>query len=261
MQKIKILLTNDDGIDASGIQTLWEGLKNFADLAIVAPMKEQSGKGVSVTFYGPIRVEKEMRFEATPAWKVEGTPADCVKLALGGLLDWKPDLIVSGINHGSNAGRGILHSGTAGCVIQGTLLKVPGIAFSYTCSQTETFPHIKPYLFPIVDHVVQSPLPEGTFLNVNFPQKTIQGVKMARQGLYFWYETPRKVEHPEGHFEFHLDETIVDHNEHPESDIALLKAGFITAVPIHINEMTDHSHLQAHKDRFETLFKQSIKEI
>ena len=164
-------------------------------------------------------------------------------------------MIVSGINHGSNAGRGLLHSGTAGCVIQGTLLKVPGVAFSYTCSQAETFPHVKPFLFPIVEHVIHHPLPEGTFLNVNFPKKTIQGVKMARQGLDFWYENPRKVAHPEGHFEFHLDEATQNHDEHPDSDIALLKAGFITAVPIHINEMTDHTHLQAHKERFENRFQ------
>lgn len=259
MQKIKILLTNDDGIEASGIQTLWEGLKDFADLAIVAPTKEQSGKGVSVTFYGPIKVKKENRFAQTPAWRVDGTPADCVKLALGGLLNWEPDLIVSGINHGSNAGRGILHSGTAGCVIQGTLQKVQGIAFSYTCSQTEVFSHVKPYLFPIIEHVIEHPLPEGTFLNVNFPKNGIQGMKMARQGLYFWNETLRKIKHPSGHFEFHLDEARLDHDEHPESDIALLQDGFITAVPIHINEMTDHSHLQSHKTHFETLFQKPLR--
>ncbi|MEM8727739.1 MAG: 5'/3'-nucleotidase SurE [Chlamydiota bacterium] len=258
MQKIKIVLTNDDGIEAVGIQTLWEGLKCFADLAVVAPMKDQSGKGVGVTFDGPIRAEKETGFEETPAWKVEGTPADCVKLALGGLLDWKPDLIVSGINHGSNAGREIFHSGTAGGAIQSTLLNVPGIAFSHLSTRTETFPPIKPYLFPIIEQLVRNPLPVGTFLNVNFPEKTIRGVKMARQGVHFWYERPRKVERSEGDREFYLDRIPFVQDEHPESDISLLKAGWITAVPIHINEMTDHSYLQAHKERFATLFKQPL---
>lgn len=252
---MKILLTNDDGIDAQGIRTLWEGLKDVAELAVVAPSVEQSGKGVSVTLYGPIRVEKREAYENTPAFAVFGTPADCVKLGLGGLLDWKPDLIVSGINHGSNAGRGILYSGTAGCVIQGILQGIPGIAFSYTRSDAEDFPHVKPYLSPVIEYVMEHPLPNGTFLNVNFPRKTIQGIKMARQGLEFWYESPRKVEHPEGHFEFHLDASRLDHDEHPESDIILLKSGFVTAVPIHISELTDHSHLQDHKKRFETLFK------
>lgn len=253
MKQPKILLTNDDGINAQGIRTVWEGLKEVADLAIVAPSSEQSGKGVSVTFYGPIRVEKRMSHEKTLAFAVFGTPADCVKLALGGLLDWKPDLIVSGINHGSNAGRGILYSGTAGCVIQGTLQGIPGIAFSYACPDAETFPHVKPYLFPMIEYVMEHPLPKGTFLNVNFPRKTIQGIKMTRQGLEFWYESPRKVEHPEGHYEFHLEASSLSHDEHPESDISLLKAGFVTAVPIHISELTDHTHLEerrAHFDNF-----------
>ncbi len=261
MKKLKILLTNDDGVESAGIRTLWEGLKDFADLAIVAPMKEQSGKGVSVTFYGPIRVERGDSFGNIPTWKVDGTPADCVKVALGGLLDWKPDLITSGVNHGSNAGRSILYSGTAGCVIQGTLQNVPGIAFSYTCSETKSFPQVKSYLVPIVDYVSKHPLRGGTFLNVNFPNKTIQGVKMARQGLHFWHESPRKVKHREGHFEFHLDEVAHDHEEHPESDIALLKGGFVTAVPIHINEMTDHSHLEAHKESFDIFIEEKFSNL
>ena len=140
-------------------------------------------------------------------------------------------------------------------MIQGTLQGIPGIAFSYTCPDTENFSHVKPYLFPVIEYVMEHPLPNGTFLNVNFPQKTIQGIKMARQGLEFWYETPRKVEHPEGHFEFHLDPSRLDHDEHPESDIALLKGGFITAVPIHISELTDHSHLLNHKKHFEMFLK------
>lgn len=261
MRRPKILLTNDDGINAEGIRTLWEGLKDFADLAIVAPAVEQSGKGVSVTFYGPIRAESKSFFENTPAFAAHGTPADCVKLALGGLLDWTPDLIVSGINHGSNAGRGILYSGTVGCVIQGTLQNIPGIAFSYTCPDADVFPHVKPYLFPIVEYALEHPFPKGTFLNVNFPKKTIQGIKMARQGLEYWYETPRKVEHPEGHLEFHLEMSLQDHDEHPESDIALLKAGFVTAVPIHINELTDHTHLEEKRTHFDIFIEKKIPNL
>jgi 5'-nucleotidase len=251
MKRLKILLTNDDGINARGIRTLWEGLKDVADLALVAPSSEQSGKGVSVTFYGPIRVEKRSTHDNTPAFAVFGTPADSVKLALGGLLNWTPDLIVSGINHGSNAGRGILYSGTVGSVIQGTLQGIPGIAFSYTCPDTEEFPHVKPYLFPLIEYVMEYSLPSGTFLNVNFPSQPIQGIKMARQGLEFWYEAPRKVEHPAGYFEFHLEASRLSHDEHPESDIALLEGGFVTAVPIHISELTDQTHFEEQRSCFD----------
>ncbi|WP_194847881.1 5'/3'-nucleotidase SurE [Candidatus Neptunochlamydia vexilliferae] len=251
MKKLNIILTNDDGISSKGLYTLWEALKEIANLTIVAPMKQQSGKAMSVTYYGPLKVHQVETFGDSAAWKVEGTPADCVKVALGGLADSPPDLIVSGINHGANAGRSILYSGTAGCVIQGILQGIPGIAFSYTCEKTEEFPQVKPYIAPIVDYIVNHPLREGTFLNVNFPNKTIQGVKMARQGRAFWLEAPRKELHEEGHLEFYLEEIGHDHDEHPESDIALLKAGFATAVPIHINELTDQAHFDNYKDHFE----------
>lgn len=255
---MKLLLTNDDGIEAKGLRTLWEGLKDFAELSIVAPHEEQSGKGVSVTFNGPLKAQPVSLFSETAAWRVWGTPADCVKLALGGLLDSPPDLIVSGINHGSNAGRGIFHSGTAGCIIQGTLMGIPGIAFSHICEEKKFFPDVKKFLFPIVDYISTHPLRKGTFLNVTFPVKTIQGVKMARQGLDFWLESPRKEVHPEGHLEFYLDQAYGNYEEHPDSDIALLKAGFVTAVPLHINELTDHNHLEVFKAHFEKHFGEGV---
>lgn len=249
-----ILLSNDDGIGATGLRTLWEGLKDHADITIVAPMTEQSGKGVSVTFQGPVRVEKDTSFENTQAWKVGGTPADCVKLAIGGILSAPPDLIVSGINHGSNAGRGFFHSGTIGCVIQGILQGVPGVAFSYTCDKTPEFPHVKQYIAPIVDYIHTHPLKTGSFLNVNFPVKTIQGIKMARHGRAFWLDALRKEDHPEGHLDFHLEEQTLTLDEHPESDIALLKAGFITAVPIHVDQLTDHHHFENFRTHFDNHF-------
>jgi len=249
-----ILLTNDDGIEAVGLKTLWEGLNDSSKLTIVAPEKEQSGMGVSVSFYGPLRAEKVESFQSTSAWKVKGTPADCVKVGISGVLETPPDLIVSGINHGSNAGRGIFSSGTAGCAIQGALQGVPGIAFSYTCEKAKEFPHVKKYIAPIVQYVIDHPLPKGSFLNVNFPKKEIKGIKLARQGLSFWLETLRKDTTPEGHFEFHLDGLANDFEEHPESDIALLKEGYITAVPIQVSELTDHTHFREKKEHFDNHF-------
>lgn len=252
---MKLLLTNDDGINAVGLRTLWEGLKDIGEIVIVAPMEQQTGKGASVTIGSPLRAESIGGFERTSALMLNGTPADCVKVGLGKVLDFSPDLIVSGINHGANDGRGIYSSGTAGCIIQGTLQGVPGIAFSYTCNKSKTFPHVKKYLAPIVQYVFDHPLPKGTFLNVNFPSKEIQGVKLARQGLSFWQQNLRKMRHPEGHLEFHLDEIPNAFEEHPESDSALLEKGFITAVPIHVNELTDHKHFDSHKGHFDSHFE------
>ena len=249
-----ILLTNDDGIEAVGIRTLWEGLKSLGDLSIIAPMKEQSGVGVSVTFDGPLRTERVTTFEETSAWKINGTPAYCVKIGISGQLGFIPDLIVSGINHGPNHGRGIYSSGTVGGVIQGALMGIPGIAFSYSCWKAAEFPHVKEYLAPIVNYVTNHPLPHGTFLNVNFPKDSIRGVKLARQGLDFWRETLRKTEHPEGYMEFYLDEINHPWEEHPESDCALLKRGFVTAVPIQVMELTNHTLFEKSKAHFEGYF-------
>lgn len=257
---MRVLLTNDDGIEAEGLRTLWEGLKGIGERVIVAPKVEQSGRGVSVTFNGPLRTVKVEGFKDTSAWHVDGTPADCVKIGIGGVLDSPPDLIASGINHGSNAGRGIFSSGTAGCVIQGALQGIPGIAFSYT-SETDPFPHVKEYIGPIVQYVIDHPLPKGSFLNVNFPTTEIQGIKLARQGHSFWLESLREELHPEGHLDFHLEECANDHEEHPESDIALLKKGFITAVPIQVSELTHYTHFEESKERFNRYFLKDLNGI
>ena len=124
-----ILITNDDGIQAPGLRALWEALLDVADTVVVAPADDQSATGMSITLRTPISVEKHF-WEKEVVWSVRGTPADTVKMALSVLLERKPDMIVSGINNGSNAGRNILYSGTVSAVIEGTMRDIPGIAFS-----------------------------------------------------------------------------------------------------------------------------------
>lgn len=254
MKKPTILLTNDDGIYSRGLKCLWESLVDFATILIAAPMKEQSGSGASATFHTPLRTEIVNNYPNTLAWKIDGKPADCVKLALSVLLKTPPDFILAGINHGSNAGRNIFYSGTVGAIIEGTLKNIPGIAFSYTCNETALFPHVQPFIPKIVSYLFNHPLPKGTFLNVNFPHTTdrkIKGCKMARQGLSYWIEIPQEITHPTGHPHYLLRGKQSNYLEHQESDIALLKEGYITAVPIHINELTDYAHLNEKKHFFE----------
>src|SRR6185369_1933354 len=114
MKKPFLLLTNDDGINAPGIRHLWEAVHEFADVAIVAPGSEKSGCGLGITYTKPLHIQPIAWEKNTPAWFLNGTPADCVKMALGVLLDKKPDMIISGVNKGSNAGRTVLYSGTVG---------------------------------------------------------------------------------------------------------------------------------------------------
>jgi 5'-nucleotidase len=254
--KRKILITNDDGIFAPGIKHLWTALKDHAELFIVAPATERSGCGLATTSTKPLALKQIDWEDNTPAWSVSGTPADCMKLALSVILKIKPDLIVSGINKGSNSGKNVLYSGTVGGVIEGVLRNIPGLAFSCENFMNPNFAFFEKYIPPIVEFFSENPLPFGSFINVTFPshpQKGINGLKMARQGKGYWVENPDRRTHPEGHIYYWLGGQWKDYKEEEISDVALLKQGFITAVPIHVAELTDHSLLEKHKDSFEKL--------
>ena len=132
---------------------------------------------------------------------------------------------------------------------------IPGVAFSYVCSNTPTFPHVKQFIPQIINYLIAHPLPYGSFLNVNFPHTEsgrFSGYKMARQGKGYWIETPQYDIHPEkGHTQYWMHGMHSDHSEHDLSDVALLDQGYITAVPIHIDELTDHIHLKEKKEIFD----------
>ncbi len=263
MTKPYILITNDDGIHAAGIKHLWEALHPFADLAIVAPNVEKSGSGMGITFSTPLHIRPVEWKEETPAWSVNGTPADCVKMALSVLLKRKPDLVVSGVNQGSNAGRTIFYSGTVGAVIEATLQGIPGIAFSFYDFEFPPLGSVKSHLASITQHFLNHPLPPYSFLNVTFPSKChekIEGFRMAHQGKGHWVEDPEKRLHPEGAPYYWLGGRWSHQTEHPDSDVALLEKGFLTAAPIHISDLTDHQLFAQHQDAFQTLYSNNFKD-
>lgn len=252
MAKPKILITNDDGIYAPGIKTLWEAVADFADVMVVAPSENMSGAGVSITVNNPLRMEEIQWKTGVKAWKVSGKPADCVKLGLNAFIHGKPDLILSGINRGSNSGRTVFYSGTVGGVIEGALRRVPGIAFSYENYNNPDFSLLKKYILPIVEHTLNHPLPAGTILNVNFPDKPFQGIRLAKQGLGYMNDDPDKRIHPtEGTPYYWLGEKWEHHNEPHDSDVELLSQGYITAVPIRVEELTHQAHINDHRSAFE----------
>ena len=254
-QRPYILITNDDGIHALGIKHLWQSLKDFADLIIVAPNKEQSSVGLSITVRDPIQIEEVFWAEGSKAWSVTGTPADCVKMALSVLSEKTPNLVVSGINRGANAGRNLLYSGTVGGAIEGVLHGIPAIAFSCSEYKLPRYDLVEKYIPKVVEYALSHPLPKGSLLNVNFPEKDnghVKGFKMARQGLGFWGEDPSERRHPaEGHSYYWMGAKIIEFEEHEDSDIAWLNRGYMTAVPVHINELTDYDHLENKKELFE----------
>ncbi|MBS0605441.1 MAG: 5'/3'-nucleotidase SurE [Parachlamydiales bacterium] len=257
--KPRILLTNDDGISAPGLKHLWQALSDIADLSIIAPATEKSGVGLSITIREPLQIQSVDWEKGTPAWKVNGTPADCVRLGLSVILKDRPDLIVSGINRGANSGRNVLYSGTIGGVIEGTLRNVPGIALSCADFENPDYNLTRPHIAPLVQHILAHPLPKGTLLNVNFPlTPTIKGVKMARQGKGYWIENPLERLHPEGHSYYWLGGKWHEHEEHEESDVFLLNEGYAAAVPIHVDEMTDFELLKARKEHFDSHFSKQV---
>jgi 5'-nucleotidase len=254
----KILITNDDGIHAPGIKHLWNALKDMADLFIIAPTTDQSAVSLSITLRQPLNIQKISWPEPTLAWSVNGTPADCVKLALAVILDSKPDLVVAGINRGTNSGRNILYSGTVAGTIEGVFHHIPGIAFSCHDYFDPDFLQAESYIPKIVDYIIKHPLPTGTLLNVNFPAKEhglMKGIKMARQGKAYWMEKPTKRDHPfEGHSYYWLGAEWYECQEQENSDVYWLEKGFATAVPVHIAELTDHNHITQSKDHFDSWF-------
>lgn len=269
----KILITNDDGIHAPGIRHLWNALKDFADLIVCAPAHEQSAVGLSITIRHPLHIQKVKWYTPVSTyhnsqeqidaitWAVNGTPADCVKLALNVIFDEAPDLIVSGINRGSNAGKNVLYSGTVAGAIESVMHDIPSIAFSCHDFFEPNFQMYEQHIPSIVQHVLENPLPSGTLLNVNFPDKThteIQGFRMTNQGKEFWVENPDKRTHPaEGSDYYWLGAKIATFDEHEDSDISWLKKGYIAAVPVHVTNLTDKAHLNEHKASFASLMEKS----
>lgn len=260
-----LLITNDDGISAPGIKQLWEAVHEFADVAIVAPNRERSGSGASITWTTPLMLKPYAWDQETPAWSVNGTPADCVKMACSILLEKPPQMIISGINRGSNAGRTVVYSGTVGAIIEGTLKNIPGIAFSYCDFDPPPISAVKEYIFPIIRHFLENPLSSGTFLNVNFPsdcEKGIKGLRFAKQGKGYWSEAPEKRMHPEGVPYYWLGGKWTSFaGEDPESDVALLEEKYITAVPIQISSLTNELEFQERKSSFQAIFESNCADI
>jgi len=253
-----LLITNDDGIHAPGIKHLWQAVCEFADVAIVAPQSEKSGCGVAITWTKPLHIQPVSWEMNTPAWCLNGTPADCVKMGLSVLLQKRPDMIISGINRGSNSGRTVLYSGTIGGVIEGALKGIPGIAFSFSDLDTPPVSSTKKYIFPLIKYLLENPFPKGTFLNVNFPlgcKDGVKGFKLARQGQGYWVESPDRRLHPEGLPYYWLGGKWGHAEEALESDVACLNQGYIAGVPIHVAELTDHEALKRHKAGAEKIFE------
>lgn len=259
-----ILVINDDGVQAPGIQALIEMVRPLGRVLVVAPEEGNSGMSHAITIKVPLRLKKVRDEKNLLVYSCNGTPADCVKLALSELCsDRKPDLLVSGINHGSNSSISIVYSGTMAATIEGCLSGIPSIGFSLLdYSYNADFSATIKLCRPIAERVLHEGLSQGVCLNVNVPvlaADKINGYKVCRQNKGSWQEEFEKRTDPRGVDYFWL--TGYFHNDEPEAtdtDEWALNNGYISIVPIKI-DFTDYNELTRMK-AWETTFTKSIHE-
>lgn len=230
-----ILISNDDGIQARGINHLAEIAREFGDVVVVAPDAAQSGKSSALSVNAPLYVHNHGEKDGVRMFSVNGTPVDCVKLAMYAVLDRKPDLLLSGINHGSNAAVNNIYSGTMGAAMEGCILGIPSVGLSLLDhSPRADFEPLTPFIREIIAKVVEQGLPEGVCLNVNFPSKcTPLGLKTLRAAKGHWTEEYATYTSPHGSQFYWL--TGKFHNEEPdcpETDEYWLARQYGTVVPI-----------------------------
>ena len=242
---MKILVANDDGVFSPGIHALALAMSEIAtDVLIVAPDVEQSASGHAITVRHPLRYRRTSLDDLpdnVKAYRVDGTPADCV--VLGVHNEGRPDLVVSGINIGSNLGYDVTHSGTVAAAFEGTTMGIPSIAFSLRTGEEELdFSHGAAFARMLVPAIAKEGLPERTLLNVNFPIGQPKGVKLARQSTHNWEDNVVEREDPDGQPYYWVAGTPVGIRE-PDNDYTAVVDGYTSVTPLHL-DMTHTTFLK-----------------
>ena len=237
MAKPLILVTNDDGINAPGIRTLINVMKDVGDIIVVAPDSPQSGMGHAITINSTLHSSRiTPKDSEIIEYSCSGTPADCVKLAINELMPRKPDLCVSGINHGSNSSINVIYSGTMSAAIEAGIEGVPAIGFSLLdYSWKANFERVKSIVKKITLKALSEGIPKGTALNVNFPnlsEDRIKGIKVCNQANSYWIEKFDKRVNPQGREYYWLTGEFINNDESTESDEWALNNGFVSIVPV-----------------------------
>jgi len=245
MSKPYILITNDDGDVAKGIQVLTRLMCQLGDVIVVAPDGPRSAQSNAITVTHPIRFKLTEESEGLKKYTCTGTPTDCVKLALNEIVERKPDLIVSGINHGSNAAVNVIYSGTMGAVLEGCENGILSIGFSICDhSYNADFSYFEPFILKIASQALEKGLPRGICLNVNAPVGVIKGVKVARQCDGQWTKEFAKRIDPQGRSYFWLTGNFENYEpESPDTDEWALNNGYVSIVPTKI-DMTAYDLLK-----------------
>jgi 5'-nucleotidase len=249
-----ILVTNDDGITAPGIRNLVEAVKDLGKIIVVAPDKPQSGMGHAITIGQPLRLHKVPLFDEIEAWQCSGTPVDCVKLAVDKILHRKPDLCLSGINHGANHSINVIYSGTMSAAVEAAIESIPSVGFSLLDYSIEAdFSAAQKYARIIVKNMLEKPLDKHTILNVNFPpiaDELIKGMKICRQAYAKYEEDFIERDDPHGRKYYWLTGEFVNFDEGTDTDVWALENSYVSIVPVQF-DMTNY----VLKDKLEKTWK------
>tara|TARA_E500000178_G_scaffold257064_1_gene253578 strand:+ start:3439 stop:4209 length:771 start_codon:yes stop_codon:yes gene_type:complete len=243
-----ILVTNDDGINAPGIRTLIAIMKDIGDVFVVAPDSPQSGMGHAITINSTLHSSRiTPKDSEIIEYSCSGTPADCVKLAINELMPRKPDLCVSGINHGSNSSINVIYSGTMSAAIEAGIEGVPAIGFSLLdYSWNADFTQSKDFISKITYNALNNEIPKGVVLNVNIPsvkKSDIKGVKICRQAMAYWVEEFDKRKNPLGQEYYWLTGKFVNKDKGEDTDEWALNNNYISIVPVEF-DLTAHHAIQ-----------------
>ncbi|MDX2001929.1 MAG: 5'/3'-nucleotidase SurE [Chitinophagales bacterium] len=251
--KPTILVTNDDGITSPGLKALVEAVKDLGDILVVAPDKPQSGMGHAITIGVPLRLEKVDIFGDIPAWQCSGTPVDCVKLAKDKLLHHKPDLCVSGVNHGANSSINVIYSGTMSAAVEAAIEGINAVGFSL-CDYSfyADFSASMKYARMISKEMLRKDIPEGTLLNVNIPKlpiEKIKGTKVCRQANARWEEDYEVRKDPRGKEYYWITGNFVNDDDGTDTDEWALANGYVSIVPTQF-DMTAHHAIPILNQKF-----------
>ncbi len=241
---MNILVSNDDGILAPGISILAGACREVGTVTVVAPDREQSGTSHSLTLHRPLRPARTH----DGAFQIDGTPTDCVLLAVGALMPEKPDFVFAGINHGPNMGEDVLYSGTVSVAMEAVTLGIPGIAFSFAGRDPELMASYTPTLVRLIRRITAMPdFPAETLLNINLPKRDasdVKGVKVTKLGSRFFSSSITRMNDPWGREVFWIGGGEVTWTGDPDTDHAAVKDGYISVTPLHM-DLTNYRLMEA----------------
>jgi 5'-nucleotidase len=241
---MRVLLTNDDGITATGLNVMRRALLELphVDLEVIAPDSNRSATGRAVTLRDPIWVEEVEIGDGTTGFATDGTPVDCVRFASLGLIEAQPELIVSGINHGANLGDDITYSGTVAAALEGIMLGIPALAVSLT-GRSREFEPLAAFVARLVEELEEVPMPEGTLLNVNGPAGEVKGACACRLGKRVYNDKMELTEEEGGRRRYRLYGEEPSYEHEPGTDFAAIAEGLIAVTPIHF-DLTDQAGVE-----------------